>query len=147
MGLHHPDGSNVCGCFTSGVCKAASGPKTTLDRGDGPLSDDLSFLYRCKHRNKKWNNINVDMFIKKFPAVVQKVVSVLIKLSVLVFIIIIGYLGYKVFPSVGSRQMSATMNIPMLIPQLSIVIGCALMSLQLIGVLIREFYKGGEPNA
>jgi TRAP-type C4-dicarboxylate transport system permease small subunit len=87
------------------------------------------------------------MFIKKFPAVVQKVVSVLIKLSVLVFIIIIGYLGYKVFPSVGSRQMSATMNIPMLIPQLSIVIGCALMSLQLIGVLIREFYKGGEPNA
>lgn len=96
---------------------------------------------------KKWNNINVDMFINKFPKTFQKVVSVLIKLSVLVFIVIIGYLGYKVFPSVGSRQMSATMNIPMLIPQLSIVIGCALMSLQLIGVLIREFYKGGEPNA
>ena len=147
MGLHHPDGSNVCGCFTSGVCKAASGPKTTLTEEMARyLMIYLSFI-GASTGIKKWNNINVDMFIKKFPAVVQKVVSVLIKLSVLVFIIIIGYLGYKVFPSVGSRQMSATMNIPMLIPQLSIVIGCALMSLQLIGVLIREFYKGGEPNA
>lgn len=96
---------------------------------------------------KRWNNINVDMFINKFPKSVQKVISILIKLSVLAFIIAIGYLGYKVFPAVGSRQMSATLNIPMLIPQLSIIIGCALMSLQLIGVLIKEFYKGGEPNA
>lgn len=96
---------------------------------------------------KRWNNINVDMFIKKFPKVFQRIMSLLIKLSVLVFIVVIGYLGYKIFPAVGSRQMSATMNFPMLIPQLSIIIGCALMALQLVGVIIKEFYKGGEPNA
>ncbi len=96
---------------------------------------------------KKWNNINVDMFINKFPKGFQKAMSVLIKVAVLAFIITIGILGYKVFPTVGSRQMSATMNIPMLVPQLSIIIGCVLMSLQLIGVIIKEFYKGGEPNA
>lgn len=96
---------------------------------------------------KKWNNINVDFFITKFPKGFQKVVSVLIKLAVLAIIIAIGILGYRVFPNVGSRQYSATLNIPMMIPQLSIVIGCVLMSIQLIGVLIREFYKGGgEPN-
>jgi len=96
---------------------------------------------------KKWNNINVDFFIGKLPKSFQKAISVLIKLAVLVLIIAIGILGYRVFPTVGRRQFSATLNIPMLIPQLSIIIGCVLMTLQLIGVLIREFYtKGGEQN-
>lgn len=96
---------------------------------------------------KKWNNINVDFFSSRLPVGVQKVLSIIIKVLVLALIIAVGYLGYQIFPTVGGRQMSATLNIPMLIPQLSIVIGCGLMSLQLIGVLIREFYKGGNADA
>jgi TRAP-type C4-dicarboxylate transport system permease small subunit len=97
---------------------------------------------------KRWNNVGVDFFIQKLPVKAQKVITVAIKISVLFLVVWIGYLGYKIFPVVGSQQHSATLKIPMVIPQMSIVVGCSLMTIQLIGVLIREFYtKGGSKNA
>jgi TRAP-type C4-dicarboxylate transport system permease small subunit len=61
-------------------------------------------------------------------------------------VLYLGILGFKIFPKVGLRQTSATMGFPMLVPQSAIIIGCFLMTLQLIGVLLKSFIKEEEHN-
>ena len=63
--------------------QAASGPKTTLT--ERSMARYLMIFPSVQAQNKKAEQIKMLICLLKIPAVVQKVVSVLIKLSVLVF--------------------------------------------------------------
>ena len=90
---------------------------------------------------RKWNNISVDFLLNKLPPKAYRVVMTFMQLVVLGLVLYLGVLGLRVFPKVGLRQLSATMGFPMLIPQSGIIAGCFLMSLQLVGVLLKPLLK------
>jgi TRAP-type C4-dicarboxylate transport system permease small subunit len=96
---------------------------------------------------KRWNNISVDFFLNRMPPGVKRTAEFVIEVLVLAFLIYLVYLSATVFPKVSLRQKSATMGFPMFVPQLAIILGSALMSLQMIGVILRRFLKGGTQDA
>jgi TRAP-type C4-dicarboxylate transport system permease small subunit len=95
---------------------------------------------------KRWNNIGVDFFLNRMPPRVKHFVEVAIEVLVLVFLVYLTYLSATVFPKVSMRQKSATMGFPMFVPQFAIILGSALMSLQMIGVILRRFLKEGTQD-
>lgn len=95
---------------------------------------------------KRWDNISVDFIITRLPKKGQFVLDITIKIIVLAIIICFGYLAIDILPTVGLRQHSATLGIPMIIPQSSIIVGCVLMTLQLMGVIIQNFYNKEKNN-
>ena len=95
---------------------------------------------------KRWNNIGVDFFLNRMPPRVKRAVETAIEIFVLAFLIYLVYLSATIFPRVSMRQKSATMGFPMFVPQFAIILGSALMSLQMIGVILRRFLKGGTQD-
>lgn len=100
----------------------------------------------ASHGIRHWNNISVDYFLLKLPDKPRKIAIGIMQILVLGFMIYIGVLGLKVFPKVGKRQLSATMGFPMLVPQYAIIIGSFLISLQLLGVLLKPLTKKEESD-
>jgi len=96
---------------------------------------------------KRWNNIGVDFFLNRMPPRAKRAAEIAIEVLVLVFLIYLTYLCATVFPKVSMRQRSATMGFPMFVPQFALILGSALMSLQMIGVVLRRFLKGGTRDA
>jgi len=96
---------------------------------------------------KRWNNIGVDFFLNRLPPRAKRVVEIAIEILVLVFLVYLTCLSATVFPKVSLRQRSATMGFPMFVPQFALILGSALMSLQMIGVVLRRFLKGGTRDA
>jgi TRAP-type C4-dicarboxylate transport system permease small subunit len=90
---------------------------------------------------KTGTNIFVDFFINRMPEKARKVILFIINMVMLAFLCYLFYLSVSVFPKVGLKQYSATLDIPMFYPQSAIIIGTLLMALQLTGVIIRSFRK------
>lgn len=105
----------------------------------------LSFL-GASHGIKVWNNIRVDFILTRLPKKAELIAETIIKLIVLGVLCTVAVLGIKIFPMVGLKQYSATLQIPMFYMQLSIIIGTILSSIQLIGLLINNIVQRGENN-
>jgi TRAP-type C4-dicarboxylate transport system permease small subunit len=93
---------------------------------------------------KLGSNIFVDFFINRMPGKVRKTILLIINILILAFLCYLFYLSVMVFPKVGLKQYSATLDIPMFYPQSAIIIGTLLMALQLTGVIIKSLRK--EPS-
>ncbi len=96
---------------------------------------------------KNWNNISVDFITKKFSPKAQKIIDVSIQVTVFALLVFTAYICWKTFGKVGFRQKSSTLQIQMIIPQSTLIIGSIVMSLQLVGVIIRQFMKGDGDGA
>ena len=85
---------------------------------------------------KKEEYVKVDIIISKLPLKVQDKIDSIIYLLLSIFFILIGYTGYE-FGMLGLYQTSPAMQLPMLIPYMSISISC-------IFLMIYSFYKVKE---
>ena len=88
---------------------------------------------------KKWNNIKVDFIIEKLPKRMSDIFNYFIKIISFLLILYMTYLALTRLPKVGRIRQSATLDIPMIIPQSSIILGCIAMDLQFIGLLTKPF--------
>jgi TRAP-type C4-dicarboxylate transport system permease small subunit len=84
---------------------------------------------------KDWDNLRVTYFIEKLPAGLCAVVEILTKLLVMGFLVYVFTIAVKVIPEIGPTETSTVLNITMEIPQSSIIVGFALMIVQLTGLL------------
>lgn len=86
----------------------------------------------ASHIAKASSYIRVDFLLKKMPLLVQNVFNVLIKLTILIVSGYFTYLSFTVFTTTAVKEVSPSMQIPMIIPRFSMVIGFALVFLQAI---------------
>ena len=87
---------------------------------------------------KNWKNISVDYFTQRMPPKVRLFLGITTQVLILAFLVVLTVLSISTFSKIGFRQKSASMNFPMFFPQSSIIVGCALMSLQLLGLLLKR---------
>jgi TRAP-type C4-dicarboxylate transport system permease small subunit len=93
---------------------------------------------------KTWENVYVDFLIEKFPLKIKKIIYLLIKIIILVFMIYITNITLKVLPPVGVYQTTPALGIPMLWAHLGMIIGFILMIVQLIGTIFNDLFMGGN---
>jgi TRAP-type C4-dicarboxylate transport system permease small subunit len=93
---------------------------------------------------KSWEHIYVDLFIEKFPPTLKKRLYLLIKLTILGFMIYITYITLKFLPPVGIYQMTPALGISMLWAHLGMMIGFVLIIVQLLGTVINDLCNGGK---
>jgi TRAP-type C4-dicarboxylate transport system permease small subunit len=84
---------------------------------------------------KDWDNLRVTYFIEKLPAGLCAAVELLSKLLVLGFLVYVFTIAVKVIPEIGPTETSPVLGITMELPQSSIIVGFALMIVQLVGLL------------
>lgn len=94
----------------------------------------------------QWNNVGVDLVINRMPKKGKYFLNLVIRVTVLIFWIVVLYLGLHYFPRVGGRQFSASMGFPLLYAQISLIVGACLCVLQSLGQII-SYAKGGVKNA
>src|SRR5699024_18512 len=83
------------------------------------------------------SHISVDVFVKMFPYVVQKVFKIIAIICWFIFALFLAIVGTQyVMEIMNSGQISASLQIPMWIPYLVIPIGGLLMIIR----LVQQFY-------
>lgn len=92
----------------------------------------------ASHGIRHWNNVGVDFVLNRIKGTAHRIVSLLIKFTVLTCFIIVTYLCCKVFPIVGMRQISATLRVPIFYAHLGIIIGFILCDVQLVDCILCE---------
>jgi TRAP-type transport system small permease protein len=85
---------------------------------------------------RRWENVRVTFFIEKLPPNVGAGVEFVSKLVVLAFLAFVLVLSAKIIPQVGPTEMAPALNISMLLPQMGLVVGLALMVVQMVGLII-----------
>lgn len=93
---------------------------------------------------KRWEHVFVDYFLCKLPLNIFKAVDILIKSSMLIFLIYLFRLSIKVFPNVGMKQVTPALGLKMLWAQFGIILGLFLMIMQLTGVILKDVFKREE---
>jgi TRAP-type C4-dicarboxylate transport system permease small subunit len=58
------------------------------------------------------------------------------KLLVLAFLSFVLVLSAKIIPQVGPTEIAPALNISMLLPQMGLVVGLALMVVQMVGLIV-----------
>lgn len=84
----------------------------------------------ASHIAKASSYIRVDFIVKKMPIKAQKALNVLAKAAILAVSGYFTYLTFTVFTATAVNEVSPSMQIPMIIPRFSLVIGFALVCLQ-----------------
>lgn len=84
---------------------------------------------------KENGHVNLTIFTHLFPAAVQKFFAILSNLIILTFIIIVFFKSIKYFQNL-SGQYSSSLNIPMVLPYLSITVGMFLAFIMNISNLV-----------
>lgn len=93
---------------------------------------------------REWSNVGVDFVFDSLPKVPKYILDIIIRVAVMVFWIVVAYWGYKYFPKVGGKQLSATMRFPMLYAQASLIIGGILCVLQSVGGILNKLVGGPD---
>ncbi len=96
---------------------------------------------------KNWENIRVTYFLEKLPIKIAGFIELITKILVFGFIAYAMVLALDVIPKVGPTEKAPALGIPMTIPQMGLVVGLVLMSIQMVGVLIDAcigFFKKKE---
>ena len=87
----------------------------------------------------RWENIRVTIVEEHLSPTHAKVLDSFLKVLATVFIMYLFYLAITSIPNVWHREMAPALGIPMVVPQLGVIVGLGLMVLQCIGVLIETF--------
>lgn len=90
---------------------------------------------------KKWDNINVDVFIKMLKEKNQRIMMMFQKFTLLGLLIYSFYICLIVFPKLGVYQRMTTINLNMFWAQSSMIVGFGLAALQNIGVILNDLFK------
>jgi TRAP-type C4-dicarboxylate transport system permease small subunit len=85
---------------------------------------------------RSWDNLRVTYFIEKLPPKVFSVIETMTKLLSFGLLVYVFISAVRVIPNVGMREIAPALGIKMIIPELSLLVGLALMIIQLIGILI-----------
>lgn len=83
-----------------------------------------------------WDNLRVTYFIEKLPPKAFSAIEVTTKLLSLGLLAYVFISAVRVIPNVGMREIAPALGVRMIIPELSILVGLALMIIQLVGILI-----------
>jgi TRAP-type C4-dicarboxylate transport system permease small subunit len=90
---------------------------------------------------KRWDNINVDVFIKKLKEKNQRIMVMFQKFMLLGLLIYSFYICVIVFPKIGVYQKMTTINLNMFWAELSMIVGFGLAALQNIGVILNDLFN------
>jgi TRAP-type C4-dicarboxylate transport system permease small subunit len=90
---------------------------------------------------KRWDNINVDVFIKKLPEKNQRIMIMFHKFMLLGLLSYSFYICVMVFPRIGVYQKMAAINLNMFWAESSMIVGFGLAALQNIGVILNDLFK------
>jgi len=85
---------------------------------------------------RRWENVRVTFFIEKLPPNAGAAVEFVSKLVVLAFLSFVLVLSAKIIPQVGPTEIAPALNITMLLPQMGLVVGLALMVVQMVGLIV-----------
>jgi TRAP-type C4-dicarboxylate transport system permease small subunit len=85
---------------------------------------------------RRWENVRVTYFIEKLPHKAMITVECASKLLVLGFLAFVLVLAARIIPQVGPTEVAPALNISMLLPQMGLVTGLALMVVQMAGLLL-----------
>lgn len=95
---------------------------------------------------KTKENMNVDFFLEKFPKPLRLVIKTGTAICVFIFLCVVFYYSLKVYPKVSMRQFTPALQIRMFYVQLSVIIGTALMMLQMLNAFLSDFFRGDDTN-
>jgi TRAP-type C4-dicarboxylate transport system permease small subunit len=90
---------------------------------------------------KRWDNINVDVFIKKLKEKNQRIMVMFQKFMLLGLLIYSFYICMTVFPKIGVYQKMTTINLNMFWAESSMIVGFGLAALQNIGVILNDLFN------
>jgi TRAP-type C4-dicarboxylate transport system permease small subunit len=96
---------------------------------------------------RRWENVRVTFFIEKLPRKAMIGVECVSKLLALAFLTSILVLAARIIPQVGPTEVAPALNISMLFPQMGLVVGLALMVVQMVGLLLEAMVALGKPGA
>ena len=85
---------------------------------------------------RSWENVRVTFFIEKLPPRMMVTVEFASKLLVLAFLCFILVVAARIIPQVGPTEMAPALNVSMLFPQMGLVVGFALMVVQMVGLML-----------
>lgn len=85
---------------------------------------------------RRWENVRVTYFIEKMPRKAMITIECASKLLVLGFLAFILVLAARIIPEVGPTEVAPALNVSMLVPQMGLVVGLALMVVQMVGLLL-----------
>lgn len=90
---------------------------------------------------RRWENLRVTFILDKLHLNASRVFDMVLKAVASGFIAFLFILALKSIPNVWSREMAPALGINMVIPELGIIVGLALMVLQCIGLIISFFMR------
>jgi TRAP-type C4-dicarboxylate transport system permease small subunit len=96
---------------------------------------------------RRWENVRVTYFIEKLPRGVRVAIECVSKLLVLSFLVFVLILSARIIPQVGPTEVAPALNISMLFPQMGLVVGLVLMTVQMVGLLLETLVALQEPGA
>lgn len=96
---------------------------------------------------RRWENVRVTYFIERLPRRAMVMVELVSKLLVLAFLCVVLALSVKIIPQVGPTEMAPALNISMLLPQMGLVVGLALMVVQMVGLLLETMVALRTPKS
>lgn len=85
---------------------------------------------------RHWDNMRVTFILDRLSPKTLMIADTVIKLIAFGFISFIFILALKSIPNVWHREMAPALGIPMVVPELGVIIGLGLMVLQFIGIFV-----------
>lgn len=85
---------------------------------------------------RHWDNMRVTFILDRLSPEKLMIADTVIKLIAFGFISFIFFLALKSIPNVWHREMAPALGIPMVVPELGVIIGLGLMVLQFIGIFV-----------
>jgi TRAP-type C4-dicarboxylate transport system permease small subunit len=89
---------------------------------------------------RHWSNLRVTMVMDRLSPKALFIFDAIIKFIAFIFISFLFLLALKSIPNVWHREMSPSLGIPMVLPELAIIVGLGLMVLQFIGLFVDIFH-------
>jgi len=90
---------------------------------------------------RHWDNIRVTVVLDRLSSNAQIIADAIIKLIAFAFIAFIFILALKSIPNVWHREMAPALGIPMIVPELAVIVGLGVMLLQFIGLFVDIIQK------
>ncbi len=95
---------------------------------------------------RRWEHLRVTYFIERLPPRLNRAVELVAKLLVAAFLVYALVVAARVIPQVAPTEIAPALNINMVVPQLSLIVGLALMSVQAAGVILETVLGGRGPR-
>jgi len=86
---------------------------------------------------KSWQHIGITLFANMLPDTIQRYLSILVKLGVLLFAVFLTYTGILLVQQ-STHMVSDALRISMIWPRMSVPVGGAIMTIHMISAVYKE---------